>query len=467
MPQVPASRLLPAISPISRLSYVGSQILADLGPSKTELTDRAVKRIHKSLPVPIEQEVLWADVAFGTRPHGLVLTNAGIFLKDGPADDEDDDDEGERPEGIGYQYLRWGNFDPTLVSHREGHPTVGGNPVRDVDRFFDLAAACVRIANRRVRAIRSGKKAVAGVIDPNGPIRTVWGPSVKETYALCLDDEGFWGPVTPDDTPLRIEVPADQYDAILQRMRKKVGNGWAPPLEDAAAAGALVRKGAFSYAQGVNLVKTGTVPGAVLDPRTGVVSCQYSGGLSAMLEAWRARRNRLKGHPSSEVPLSDEAADALAGGAASVQGASQVAQANMANFIVDNAASTAGRTVGAAGARVLTAAMGITFAPLALAASFVLGDACGRAGSEAVSMAKDLFFEPEAQVLSRLVDGVLSNVAFEYALTDAEQVVFASLMGKLDPTVFQQLGAALRESDEQEAQVRALAVPLCEAVRRR
>ena len=143
-----------------------------------------------------------------------------------------------------------------------------------------------------------------------------------------------------------------------------------------------------------------------------------------------------------------------------------MAQANVAGFLVDNAASTAGRTVGAAGARVLTAAMGITFAPLALAASFALGDVCGRAGSQAVSMAKDLFFEPEAQVYGRLLDGIVANVVFEYALTEAEQTVLASLMAKVDPQVFERLGAALRESDEQEQQVRALVVPLCEAVRR-
>ena len=159
-------------------------------------------------------------------------------------------------------------------------------------------------------------------------------------------------------------------------------------------------------------------------------------------------------------------AEALASGAASAANASQVAQAQAANFIVDNAASTAGRTVGAAGARVLTAAMGVTFAPLALAASFALGDVCGKAGSQAVSMAKDLLFEPEAQIYGRLLDGILQNVIFEYALTEAEQALLAQLMAKVDPQVFQQLGAALRESSEQEQQVRALAVPLCEAVRR-
>lgn len=475
---MPTPKLLPALAPVSRLSYVGSQILGALGPSETPLTDRAVKRIHKALPVPAEQEILWADVAFGTRPHGLVLTDAGIFFKDGPGDDEDEDedededardpdDQPQSLDGVGYHYLRWGNFDPALVSHVDGHPTIGGERFRDRERFFAIAAACVPISNRRVRMCRAGKKAAAGVVDPRGPLRTRWRPSVKETFQSCLDDEGFWGPVTEDDIPLRVTVPADQYDAVLQRVRKKVAEGWAPPLEDPDAAAVLVRKSRFTYLQGANLAKTARIPGVAYNPTTGAVTCKDSRGLDAVLDGWLATRRCLgTSAPHTAGVPATKAANAIATGAASAANASQVAQAQAANFIVDNAASTAGRTVGAAGARVLTAAMGITFAPLALAASFALGDVCGKAGSQAVTMAKDLFFEPEAQVYGRLLDGILQNVIFEYALTEAEQTTLAQLMAKVDPQVFQRLGAALRESTSQEQQVRALAVPLCETVRR-
>lgn len=462
---MPAPRLLPAVSPVSRLSYVGSQILGDLGPSETTLSSRAVKRIHKSFPVPLEQEILWADVAFGTRCHGLVLTNAGIFFKDGPGD-EDDDLEDQEPQDTGYHYLRWANFDPAVISHQNGHPTIGGQLFRDKDRFFNLAAACVRITNRRVRMQRAGRTITKGILDPQGPIHTLFYPSVKETFARCFDDEGFYAPVTSDDIPLRIEVAADQYDALLQRMAKKVEAGWAPPLEDGKAAGTLVRKSAYTYAQALNLARTGRITGVYVHPTTEAVICKNPKGLTASLQAWLEERDRRGAPVSTDGALSPEAAQALASGAASQKDASKITQANMANFLVDNAASTAGRTVGAAGARVLTAAMGITFAPLALAASFALGDMCGKAGAEAVTMAKDLFFEPEAHIYGRLLDGVLSNVVFEYALTTSEQAVLAALMTKVNPEVFQRLGAALRNASDQEELVRALVVPLCETVRK-
>lgn len=462
---MPSPHLLPSIAPTSRLSYVGSQILGDLGPSETTLSDRAIKRIHSSFPVPREQEILWANVAFGTRPHGLVLTNAGIFLKDGPGDEEDGDTD-DLPD-TGYHYLRWANFDTALISHQDGHPTIGGQRVRDRERFFDLAATCVRITNRRIRMQKAGRKAVKGVVDPGAPIATLWYPSVKETFSHCFDSEGFYGPVDANDVPRRIEVPADQYDALIQRMRKKVAAGWAPPLEDGNAAGALLRRSAFTYAQGHALACTGRIPLTMAHPRSGAVICKDPRGLTAILNAWLSERERLGSKAPSEAQGSPgAAAEALASGAVASKEASKVAQAQMANFIVDNAASTAGRTVGAAGARVLTAAMGITFAPLALAASFALGDMCGKAGTEAVAMAKDLLFEPDAQIYGRLLDGVLANVVFEYALTTAEQGALATAMTAVNPEVFQRLGSALREAPEQESLIRALVVPLCEAVRR-
>lgn len=201
---------LPAGAPLLR-PYLLTQLLADLGGSPTTLSDRAVSRIHRNLPVPVEQEVLWADVAFGTRLHGVVLTDAALYLKDGPADDDDDeldddlDDEGDEDEGVlatlldavgmrprgegssgsralarpdaraaraqasddphgvevdglGYIAVRWESFDPARISHVDGAPTLDGALFLDERIFRRLAMACVRINNRRVRMRRAGRR---------------------------------------------------------------------------------------------------------------------------------------------------------------------------------------------------------------------------------------------------------------------------------------------------------------------
>ena len=99
-------KTLPASTGGVKLPYLGAQVLAALGPTQTKLTERAIKHIKKTLPVPCEQDIIWADVTFGTRTHGLVVTGQGIFLKDGPSGEEDDDVDWSQDDGAGYHYLR-------------------------------------------------------------------------------------------------------------------------------------------------------------------------------------------------------------------------------------------------------------------------------------------------------------------------------------------------------------------------
>lgn len=527
MPPSPDRNLLPAASPLTRMPYVATQLLAELGESETDLTARAVKRIRAAFPVPVEQEILWADAAFGTRPHGLVLTDAGVFFKDGPADEDEDEDEGLgsfvarslrestvgtalaryqasgdpgasgegatfEEEGTGYRYVRWENFDPALVSRKDGLVTIGGQPFMDQPRFKRIANGCIRVTNRRTLMRRAGKKLVRGVLGPETPVRSVCRSSAAKTFAWCFDDEGFFrffGSVYDDEAPWYVEVPADQYDAVLQRMRRKIADGWVPGLDDPDAAGALVRRGPFTYLQAANLAKTGRVPGVEYRPATGsVVVRGGSGSLGERLAAWLAARSGSRtaaggdaaggqvggvvgagvvGEDGAVGAPTDLVAAALADGAAQKPGDPMgAAKAQAVRFVAGNAASTAGYTVGSVGARVLTAAVGVTCAPVALAASFVLGNACGKAGAQAVSMAKDLFFEPEERVYARLLDGVFANVVFEQALTEAELAATGALMSKVDPRMFQALGAALRETDNQERELRAFLEPLCAAVRK-
>ncbi len=506
-------RLLPGATAL--MPYVAAQLLADLGESPTELTDRAVRRMRKALPVPREQRVLWADVAFGTRSHGLVLTDAGVVIKDGPGDDEGDDEddapEGQSPDdadasglecvGLGYRYVRWCNFDPARVSHDHGAPTLDGVPFRDAERFRGLAMACVRICNRRVRARRAGRSVagVTGILGPGAPMRSVCRRSVEATFEFCFDAEGeykFYADApgtfsatdparaaavreTFDDplVPKAVEVPLDQYDAMLARMRRAIGQGRVPMVEDPDAAGALVRCGGYTYLQASNLARCGRIPGVEYREATGSVVCRDPAGLGELLERWLELRARLGGGrlPSGrqEARRAGEVAQgvgrALASGSRARADAGRDPRAvvgrDAARMVASSAASSAGYAVGATGARVLLSAFGVAGGPLTLVAGFALGDACGKAGTEAFRMAKDLLVEPSAQIMARLFDGVLSNIVFEYALTPSEQSLLAELMARADPRLYQALGASLGDAPDQEGEIRRLVVPMVEAVR--
>ena len=489
--------------------YLVTQLLADLGASPCELDGRTVAKIKKSFPVPVEQEIIWAEVELGTRSHGLVLTDAGVFLKDGPADDDDEDEdggsgsrrlprgaEGTRQaevsgveyEGLGYFYIRWESFDPDRLSHVEGAPTLDGRPLLDGRVFHDFAMACVRANNRRVRMRNSARRTLRGtdLLPKGAPARSVCRASAAATAAWCFDEEdGCWRFLDEKGTPRAVEVPADQYDAVLQRVRRRVAEGYVPEFAEAGLddgtgayadlAAALVRCGWYTRTQAVNLAATGRVPGVELRARTGSVVCTGAVPLGAALARWlRARatlgRGVLEGGAGREGEVQAGVGEVLAVGArAQIESglsADQLKTRQMGQVIATNAASQASYAVGATASRVLLSAVGVASGPLAMAAGLFLGNACGKAGMEAVSMVRDLFVEPKAHIYERLFSGVLSNLAFEHALTAAEQSLLAELMARADPALFQQLGARLAESRSQEADLRAVLTPMVLAVRR-
>ena len=65
------------------MDYTLAETLKHFQTSPTELKKSNLKKIRKEFPVPREHKILWADVDFGHRISGLVLTDTGIFIKGG------------------------------------------------------------------------------------------------------------------------------------------------------------------------------------------------------------------------------------------------------------------------------------------------------------------------------------------------------------------------------------------------
>ena len=65
------------------MDYTLTETLKHFKTSPTELNKSNTKKIKEQFPVPREQKILWADIDFGRRISGMVLTDTGIFIKGG------------------------------------------------------------------------------------------------------------------------------------------------------------------------------------------------------------------------------------------------------------------------------------------------------------------------------------------------------------------------------------------------
>lgn len=57
------------------------KVLAALGGSPLELSNKRINQIRRTFPIPREQCILWADAEFDLRPSGIVATERGVFIR--------------------------------------------------------------------------------------------------------------------------------------------------------------------------------------------------------------------------------------------------------------------------------------------------------------------------------------------------------------------------------------------------
>lgn len=119
----------------------------------------------------------------------------------------------------------------------------------------------------------------------NGPDRIVNG--VKIQSKCCQDAGATFRSGFDNQTGLykyvgqKFEVPADQYQEIVVRMREAISNGKVPGVTDPNQADKIVIKGRYSYAQAKNLIKAGTLESIKFDMQVQAVACAFACGISA------------------------------------------------------------------------------------------------------------------------------------------------------------------------------------------
>lgn len=111
-------------------------------------------------------------------------------------------------------------------------------------------------------------------------IQTKYYKTATGSCEACFSSETGMYRYMNGDKPMQLEVPKDQYEAVLSRFEMKIKQGKVPGVTDPADAKKIVRKGRLTYKQAVNLTKPGTVESIAYDAATGAVMCSCAFGIT-------------------------------------------------------------------------------------------------------------------------------------------------------------------------------------------
>lgn len=135
----------------------------------------------------------------------------------------------------------------------------------------------------------------------NGPDRVVDGVAIQTKYydsASRTLESAFNREGVYRYNGQRLEVPADQYEACLERMRAKISAGRVPGVTDPAQAEEIVKKGNVTYAQARNIARAGTIDGLKFDAKTHAVGAGLAVGLSFAIHYAQLKWNGVETEPA-------------------------------------------------------------------------------------------------------------------------------------------------------------------------
>lgn len=109
-------------------------------------------------------------------------------------------------------------------------------------------------------------------------IQSKYCKTASDTIGACFENGIF------RYSGMHIEVPADQFDDAVRIMESKIENGLIPGVSDKQEAANIIKKGAVTYKQAVNLAKAGTIESLTYDAYTGSVSAASAFGVSVVAQ---------------------------------------------------------------------------------------------------------------------------------------------------------------------------------------
>ena len=164
-----------------------------------------------------------------------------------------------------------GGTDAWIANHKmfaaggQGHGFAAEQANTFLDRLFGRSAKVVGGNNAKHGADRL----VDGV-----QIQTKYCSTGARSAGEAFDNKGTGEYLyynQPDNTPMQLEVPADQYPQAVEVMEQKIRDGKVPGVSDPAMAKELVVKGGVTYEQARNIVRFGRLEGLAFDIADGAV----------------------------------------------------------------------------------------------------------------------------------------------------------------------------------------------------
>ncbi len=190
--------------------------------------------------------------------------------------------------------------------------------------------------------------------------------SASGSVNAAFDDvSGLYRYIDGDGKPMQLEVPSDQYDDAVKKMREKIEKGLVPGITDADEATSLVRKGHLSYKQAVNLAKAGTVESLAYDSVNGAVVATYATGITFAIDYACCILNGLE----PDAALKDAGLNGIKSGGvvfATYVISSQIAKTGATNALIPTAEAIA-KSLGDDVCRVILERTGINTAGLTTA----------------------------------------------------------------------------------------------------
>lgn len=321
------------------------EFIKALGPNCIDAPKQDIYFVRKLFPIPNNQYIFWKNINDDKKKCGIVVTDAGIFIK--------------YKKGKQYELdiFTWYTFDFDFFLNKENctslytfdepfisHFVFCCNKMNNCDMLYFNYKDDVKVEFRyyndetlkatTVNTATSANVDSANVVAKNaavnntgghgilaeeannlidkmllkdakivgrdnkkfGPDRMVDGKYIQSKYCKTAgksigqgfdsNNNGMYKYINEDGTIMQIEVPKDQYEQAVKLFAKRIKEGKVPGVTDPNDAPKYVRKGHLTYEQAVKIAKAGTIESITYDVVTGTVTCAFAFGLSFIVTSF-------------------------------------------------------------------------------------------------------------------------------------------------------------------------------------